>query len=55
MEVKIRSEISDKFKWNLKDLYANSEEFEKDFSIVSNTIEKIKSYEKFQYHWLKGK
>lgn len=45
MEVKLRKEISDDFKWNLKDLYANMEDFEKDFSIVSETIKKIKVYE----------
>lgn len=46
MEVKLRNEISDEFKWNLKDLYANSDEFEKDFNIVSESISKLKDFEK---------
>ena len=36
-----REEIDDKYKWNLKDIYKNEHELNKDFDYVNETISKI--------------
>lgn len=42
---KIRTQIDDKFKWNLNDIYENEEHWEKDFKFIEDSIPK---YEKFK-------
>lgn len=44
-QVKERSEISDNYKWNLGDIYANQEEWDKDYQLVKNGISEIVSYQ----------
>ena len=40
-----RTEIEEKYKWNLTDIYINDEEWEKDFSWVIGQIPEYKKYE----------
>ena len=40
-----RSEIEDKYKWNLTDIYANDEQWETDFNWVIGQIPEYKKYE----------
>ena len=40
-----RTEIEEKYKWNLTDIYLNDEEWEKDFSWVIGQIPEYKKYE----------
>ncbi len=44
-ELPIRSEIADKYKWNLNDIYDSEASWELDFSEVETIISKIESYE----------
>ncbi len=45
IEVPTREEIDEKYKWNLKDIYADDEEWEKDFKYVEQNIT---GYSKFE-------
>ena len=41
---KNRSEVPEKYKWDLEEYYKNDEEFEKSFEKTSKEIEKIKEF-----------
>lgn len=43
--IKTRDDVDEKYKWNLKDIYKDENEWEKDFEAVEN---KLKEYEKFE-------
>ena len=45
MNQKLRSEISDEFKWDLTSIYADKKEFEKDILECTNLINKMKQCE----------
>ena len=45
IEVPTREEIDEKYKWNLKDIYADDEEWEKDFKYVEQNLT---GYSKFE-------
>jgi len=40
-----RTDIEDKYKWNLADIYSSDDEWEKEFNIVELSIEKYKTFE----------
>lgn len=42
--MKIRSEIDEKYKWDLRDIYASKEEFEKDYQEYKNLAKRIPEY-----------
>lgn len=44
---KLRSEIDEKYKWDLTPIYSNKEAWLKDFSLAEKEIEKIKKYTNF--------
>jgi oligoendopeptidase F len=46
MEVKLRSEMSDDFKWDLTHLYKNQEELDSDCAKVEKSIKKLKKFKK---------
>ena len=46
MEVKLRSEMSDDFKWDLTHLYKNQEELDSDCESVEKSIKKLKKFKK---------
>ena len=41
---KLRSEIDDKYKWDLTLIYKTIEDFEKDYKKAKEKIEKVSSY-----------
>lgn len=41
---KLRSEIEDKYKWDLTSMYKNEEEYEKDFNELKKLIDEVKKY-----------
>lgn len=43
-ELPERKEIEDKFKWNLKDIYENDQQWEKDFAYVTTELKKVEGY-----------
>ncbi len=43
-EEKIRSEIEDKYKWDLTPIYKSEDEWKKDYEEVKNEIEKVKDF-----------
>ena len=43
-EEKIRSEIEDKYKWDLTPIYKTEDEWKKDYEEVKNEIEKVKDF-----------
>ena len=45
MTQKIRSEISNKYKWHLEDIFATNEAWEEEFSKLSEDMDKISAYE----------
>ena len=44
MKEKLRSEIEEKYKWDLTKIYENDEEWEKDYKEVSNGLRTIEKY-----------
>jgi len=46
MDVKLRSELSDEFKWDLTHLYKNQEELDFDCKSVEKSTEKLKDFKK---------
>ena len=44
MKEKLRSEIEEKYKWDLTKIYENDEEWEKDYKEVSNSLRTIEKY-----------
>lgn len=44
MKEKLRSEIEEKYKWDLTKIYENDEEWEKDYKEVSNNLRTIEKY-----------
>ncbi len=44
-EIPTREDIDEKYKWNLKDIYASDEEWEKDFIWVENNIPNYSQFE----------
>ena len=44
MKEKLRSEIEEKYKWDLTKIYENDEEWEKDYREVSNSLRTIEKY-----------
>ena len=44
MKEKLRSEIEEKYKWDLTKIYENDEEWEKDYKEVSNSLRAIEKY-----------
>ena len=44
MKEKLRSEIEEKYKWDLTKIYENDEEWEKDYKEVSNSLKTIEKY-----------
>ncbi len=45
MQIPIREDIEEKYKWNLKDIYDSDEEWEDDFSWVEKNINKYHKFE----------
>ena len=43
-EEKLRSEIDDKYKWDLTPIYKNEDDWKKDYEEVKNEIEKVKNF-----------
>ena len=41
---KLRSEIEDKYKWDLTLMYKNEEEYQKDFDELKKIVSEIKKY-----------
>lgn len=44
MDIKLRNEISDEFKWDLTHLYKNKEEIDSDYNNCKNDIEILKQF-----------
>ena len=44
MKEKLRSEIEEKYKWDLTKIYENDEEWEKDYKEVSSNLKDIEKY-----------
>lgn len=44
-EIPLRSEIDEKYKWKLNDVYINDEEWEKDFTFIKDNLNKYSQYE----------
>ena len=45
IDIPTRDKIDEKYKWNLKDIYINDEEWEKDFKWVEDNINDYKQYD----------
>jgi oligoendopeptidase F len=45
MALKERHEIKEEYTWNLSDIYRDKEAFEKDFTLASERIERVKGLE----------
>ncbi|MFP4016761.1 MAG: oligoendopeptidase F, partial [Halanaerobiales bacterium] len=43
-ELPVRSEVEEKYKWNLEDIYSTDEEWEKDFSKIKEMLAELEEY-----------
>ena len=45
-KIKLRSEIDDKYKWDLTTIYQNEEKWQKDYEKAQSLLEKVALYRK---------